>query len=217
MPDPEFQVTGVETDAQGMVPLMRFRLRITNALPSAAIHSILLHTQIQIEPAQRTYNQAEQEKLIELFGTPDRWGQTLRNRLWAHADTTIGAFTTEIEAALTVPCTYDLNIASAKYFHALDNGEVSLLFLFSGSIFYAGKEGRLQVERISWNKECRYRIPVLAWQQIMTQHYPNSAWLYLRRDIFDQLYDYKLSHGLATWEQVVEQLLSQQVADVAPA
>src|SRR3954453_21176197 len=128
MPDPEFQVTGVETDAQGMVPLMRFRLRISNALPSAAVHSILLHTQIQIEPAQRTYNQAEQEKLIELFGTPDRWGQTLRNRLWAHADTTIGAFTTEIEAALTVPCTYDLNIASATYFHALDNGEVSLLF-----------------------------------------------------------------------------------------
>ena len=58
------------------------------------------------------------------------------------------------EAILPVPCSYDLNIAATKYFYVLEEGEVPLLFLFSGTIFYAGADGRLQVQQISWNNEC---------------------------------------------------------------
>jgi Family of unknown function (DUF6084) len=42
----------------------------------------------------------------------------------------------------------------------------------------------------------------------MDRHYPNTAWLCLRRDVFDQLHEYKVSHGIPTWEQAFENLLS---------
>lgn len=206
MPELDFRIVDVETSSSGIVPLLLFKLAITTA-HDGPIQALLLNAQIQIESPKRPYSAAEKEKLVELFGTPDRWGQTLRNRLWTHTNATVGNFTRETKSVLPVPCTYDLNFAAPKYFCALDGGEVSLLFLFSGSVFYVSSEGRLQVERISWNKECLYRLPVQVWKDLMEQHYPNSAWLYLRRDAFERLWAYRRQNGLATWEQTIERLL----------
>jgi Family of unknown function (DUF6084) len=207
VPDLDFQVTGVEPSTDGLTPLLQFKLRVTNSSPEP-IHALLLGTQIQIQSPQRSYTADEKEKLVELFGTPERWGQTLRNRLWTHANATVGRFIGETETLLPVHCSYDLNLAAAKYFYALGEGDVPLLFLFSGSVFYATPEKNLQVERVSWNKECAYRLPVRTLKALMERHYPNSQWVYLHRETFDRLWAYKRRQGLAAWEQVVEQLLS---------
>ena len=86
--------------------------------------------------------------------TLDRWGQTLRARLWTHANVNVRQFSGRTEAILSLPCTFDLNVSATKYFYALEGGEVPLLFLFSGTIFYTGDDGRLQVSQVSWNSEC---------------------------------------------------------------
>jgi hypothetical protein len=211
MRDLNFRIIGIEAATNGLTPLLLFKLEIRNSEANERIHGVLLNAQIQIQPAQRSYNADEQEKLVELFGEPKRWGETLRNRLWAHVSSVVGPFTGHTEVNLSVPCTYDVNIASTKYFCALEGGEVSLLFLFSGSIFYAGPDGRLQIERISWNKECAHRMPITTWHTLMERHYPNSGWVALRRDVFDRLCEYKRQNGLLTWEQVVEQLLTEEV------
>ena len=39
------------------------------------------------------------------------------------------------------PCTYDLELAAAKYIHSMPDGEVPLLFNFTGTIFYRGDGG----------------------------------------------------------------------------
>jgi hypothetical protein len=170
---------------------------------------VILQAQIQIHPTQRSYAPAEKEKLSELFGTPDRWGQTLRARLWTHASATLRQFAGKTEATLSVPCTYDLNVAATKYFYALEDGEVPLLFLFSGTIFYEAADGRLQIQQVSWNKESAYRMPIAVWQAMMDEHYPNSAWISLEREVFDRLYDYRRRAGASTWEQTIERLLTQ--------
>ncbi len=36
----------------------------------------------------------------------------------------------------------------------------------------------------------------------------NRLWIYLHRDSFERLHEYKRRHGLATWEQTVEHLIS---------
>ena len=41
----------------------------------------------------------------------------------------------------------------------------------------------------------------------MDMHYPNSAWLRLRKDVFEQLDKYKSRQGLPTWDRAVERLL----------
>jgi hypothetical protein len=217
MPDLGFRIIGVEAAARGLTPLLHFKLEVTNSPASQSIHTVMLQAQIQIQAPQRTYLPSEKEKLEDLFGTPERWGQTLRNKLWTHAHTSIRAFTGSIEALLPVPCSYDLNISATKYFYALETGEIPLLFLFSGTIFYASPEGQLQVQQIPWDRECTYRMPVQTWQALMDQHYPGTAWLSLDRDLFDRLYAYKRRRGLATWDQAIEELLpAAESAEAAP-
>ncbi|HTL55764.1 MAG TPA: DUF6084 family protein [Candidatus Limnocylindrales bacterium] len=208
MPDLNFQVTDVESASHGLTPVLDFKLRVTASPATELIQGLLLNAQIQIQAPQRAYSDQEKEKLFELFGPPQNWGQTLRNRLWTHANVTVGAFTGAKDLSLPVPCSFDLNIAATKYFYGLGSGDVSLLFLFSGSLFYATAEGRLQVERISWSKECVYRMPVALWRQMMDQLYPNCGWLYLERDVLDRLYAYRRRHALATWDQTIATLLN---------
>jgi hypothetical protein len=209
MPDLNFKVTGVEPAARGVIPLLHFRLEVTNSPETELIQAVILQAQIQIQSAHRPYDDEEREKLADLFGTPDRWGQTLRNRLWSHAQTAVRPFRQTTEAILPIQCTYDLNVLASKFLYALKEGAVPLLFLFSGTIFYAAPDGRLQVQQISWDKECAYSLPVECWQNLMEHHYPNSAWVSLPRHVFEKLYAYKRSQGLPTWEQTIERLLSK--------
>jgi hypothetical protein len=81
--------------------------------------------------------------------------------------------------------------------------------MFSGTVFYADPEGGLKVAPISWDKETKFRMPLAVWKDMMDHYYPNSAWLCLRRDVFEQLQHYKSQHGIPTWEQVFQALLAQ--------
>ncbi len=209
MPDLNFRVTGVKPAARGLIPLLHFHVEVNNSPETELIQAVIPQAQIQIQSARRPYDDQEREKLSDLFGTPGRWGQTLRNRLWTHANTTVRPFVQATEAVLPIQCTYDLNITATKYFYALNEGEVPLLFLFSGTIFYAAPDGRLQAQQIPWEKECIYSMPVRIWQELMEYHYPNSAWVSLHRHVFEKLYAYKRSQGLPTWEQTIERLLTE--------
>ena len=177
------------------------------------IHAIALRSQIQIEVTRRTYSPQEQGRLLDLFGQPDRWGRTLRNLLWTHASMVVPAFEgDQTVAEMNVPCTFDFNVAATKYFEGLDDGEIPLLALFSGTVFYATPDSSLQVAPISWELEARSRLPVAVWREMMGSYYPNSVWLNLRKDVFEQLYQYKVAHGIPTWEQALERMLANETA-----
>jgi Family of unknown function (DUF6084) len=217
MPDLDFKVTGIEPATKGLVPLLNFQLEVTNTPPEQSIHAVILQAQIQIQSTQRRYEATEKEKLKDLFGTPERWGSTLRARLWTLANTSLRPFTGKTTTLLTVPCTYDLNVATTKYFHALESGDVPLLFLFSGTVFYEADDGRLQVQQISWNKECAFRMPVQAWRDLMEQHYPQSGFVMLQRETLDRLYTYRRDHGLTSWDEAIDGLLpTLETTEIAP-
>jgi Family of unknown function (DUF6084) len=206
VPDLEFKLEGAEVAEFAAIPSLVFKLRIEN-LEDEPVRSVALNTQIRIAATGRHYEAAEQERLLELFGEPSRWKDTLRSLLWTHTVLQVPRFSGSTVVDMPVACTYDLEVVAAKYFYALQDGEVPLEFLFSGTIFYAGEDGRLQTTRISWEKEAEFRLPVRLWKEMMDQYFPNSAWVRLRKDAFDQLYDYKVRKGLPTWEATVEALL----------
>ena len=207
MPDLSFSVTGAEAVTFAAAPLLSFKLKIRNADAAQKIQSIALRCQIQMEPTKRRYSPKEQAQLFELFGEPERWGRTLRSMLWAHTNATVPSFQGETTIDLPVPCTFDFNIAATKFFAGLDDGVVPLNLMFSGTIFFDTREAGLQVEQISWDKEAAFKLPVNIWRDMMDHYYPNSAWLCLRRDVFERLCRYKLEQGLPTWEQALESLL----------
>jgi len=208
MPDLDFQIVNVEPVRDLATPALAFHLRLTNRAEQQPVHAILLRCQIQIEAPRRRYKPQEQEQLRDLFGEPERWAQTLRTMLWANTTVNVPSFTGSIVYPISVPCTFDLTVASAKYFHALEDGEVPLTFLFSGTVFYDSGQAAFQAAPVPWNKEARFRLPVRVWKEMMDLHYPNTTWLCLRRDAFNELYRFKIKEGIATFDETVERLLA---------
>jgi hypothetical protein len=129
--------------------------------------------------------------------------------LWATTTHVISSFDREAVVDLGVPCTFDFNIAATKYFAGINEGDIPVAFYFSGTVFYAGDNGSLQVAQISWEKEAFYRMPIAVWRNMMDIYYPNSAWLCLSRTAFDRLYDFKVHHGIPTLEQALMRVLDE--------
>ena len=215
MPDLKFHVERAEVVPFAVAPQLALKLRVTNADAAEAIHTVALRCQIQIEATRRRYSAEEQRGLRDLFGEPERWGQTLRTLLWTHTSAVVPAFIASTEIDLPVPCTFDFNVATTKYFSGLSEGEIPLCLQFSGTVFYATGDGPLQVMLIPWDKEVRFKLPVQVWKELMDNYYPNSAWLCLRRDVFERLHRYKVERGIPTWEETLERVLSCTEEEVA--
>jgi len=206
MPDLDFRIESVAPVPYAAAPTLSFKLRVTNTNREEVIHSMALRAQIHIEVTRRHYTAEEQARLSDLFGEPARWGQTLKTMLWTHVAVNVPGFQGETTVEIPVPCTFDFNVASTKYFHGLSEGDLPLNFLFSGTVFYRGEQDELQVAPISWEKEAKFRLPLKVWKQMIDEYYPNTAWLCLRRDAFERLYDYKVRNGIPTWEEVIERI-----------
>lgn len=209
MPDLNFRVESAEVREYAAVPTILFRLSVENATEEE-VHSIMLRTQIRLAATRRHYDSDEQDNLRELFGEPHQWKNSLRSLLWTNTNMTVPRFVGETVFEMPVTCTYDFEVVGTKYLDALESGEVPLEFLFSGTVFYRGETGHLQVVHIPWDKEAEFRMPVRVWREMMEHYFPNSAWLRIRKDTFDRLYDYRSRKGLLTWENTLEELLSKE-------
>ena len=203
-----FAVESAERVEHAAVPTLRLGLRVT-APPGQAIKSVLLDTQLQIAARRRRYDARAEERLFELFGAPAGWGATLRTLPWMRLTTIVPGFTGDRLVALDVPCSYDLHVAASRYFDALEDGDVPLELLFSGTVFAAGPGGMLQATRISWESDAEYRLPVRVWKETMEAYFGGTAWLRVRKDVFDRLAAYKSSRALPTWEDALDALLEE--------
>ena len=115
------------------------------------MHAIVLKAQIRIEPQRRRYSPEEEERLLELFGEAPQWGESLRPFLWTHVTTTVAEFTGSTEIDLPVTCTYDFEVAAAKYLHSLGDGDIPLVLLNGTTFSY--RDGGLVVQPIAWHVE----------------------------------------------------------------
>src|SRR3989442_7273359 len=119
MPDLNFEMVGAEAPVFAAVPTIIFKLRIDNAIEQERIHSGTLRCQVQINVTRGHYSPEAQARLLEVFGEPKRWGETLRSLLWTHTSTVVPQFTGSVTIDLPIACTYDFDLVSTKYFNAL--------------------------------------------------------------------------------------------------
>jgi hypothetical protein len=210
LPELSFGIEGAEALAYAAVPMIALRLRISSTPEDQAVHTIVLRCQVQIDPAKRRYSSHEQTRLHDLYGEPSRWAQTVKPLHWMNLSVTVPSFAGATTLSLELPCSFDFNLAATKYFHALGSGEIPVKVMFSGTVFYAEADGRLQATQIPWDREASYRLPVEVWKEMMDAYYPNAAWLCLQRDVFEKLLDYKVRNGIPTFERALEELLQQE-------
>jgi hypothetical protein len=207
-----FEIVGARVEAYAAVPTLMLRLRIV-AADGEPIHALALRSQIMIEPKRRHYEHDEEQRLTEMFGETPRWGDTLRPFLWTNVSLTVAGFTAETEIDLPITCTYDFEIAAAKYMHSLDDGEIPIVMMFSGTAFGRSAAG-LNAAPVSWSEEASYRLPVQLWRDMMDLYFPNTGWLRLRRETLDSLQRYKAERALLTWDETFERLLKEAGEDV---
>ena len=202
-----FACTGARPEPFAAGPSLLFDLRISDD-SGRRVHSIALRTQFRIEPRNRKYAPEEQARLVDLFGEPARWGETLNPLQLATVATTVAGFTDEITATVTVPLTYDLDIAATKFCHGVADGEIPLLLLFAGTVYYQGEQG-VQVGPVPWSEEAPFRLPVATWRAAMDDHYPGSTFIRLSRATVDALSAYRSKHVITTWDETLERLLKE--------
>jgi hypothetical protein len=194
--DVDFSVVSARPVKYAAAPMLALDLEV-----------IALTIQLMIEPARRSYDDVTRERLVELFGAPERWAVTTRSLVWSKLDVLVPAFTGATTVTVPIACHYDLELAAAKYLHSLPDGEAPLALHFNGMIYYPGDDGGLQMVLIPWSKSIGFRMPVSVWQETIAHYYPGTAWIAVRAQTFEALQREKLERGLATLDACVNALL----------
>ena len=184
-------------------------LEIGDSFMDEAIQSVLLNCQVQVQPRGRSYSALEEARLLDLFGERERWGSTMKPLLWTNLVVKVPPFKGKTTIDLQLPCSFDFDVAANKYFYGLDAGHIPVTLMFSGTVFYAGAQGAMQIAQIPWDREAHFQLSVETWKAAIDMHYPNAAWMRLSRDAFDRLYRYKVSRGVPMWEDLLTHLLDE--------
>ena len=206
VPELEFAVEGAAPAEHAALPTLTLTLRVASR-GAHDIRSVLLDVQVRIATRRRGYDDAARDSLQELFGPPAAWASSLQSLLWTRTTLVVPAFRGATTAELPLTCTYDLDVAAARYLDALSGGDVPLELLFSGAVFYTGEDGRLQTVRIPWEAEAEFRLPVATWRATMDRYFPGAAWLRLDRERFDRLRTFRARRALGSWDATVDALL----------
>lgn len=208
MTEVSFTVLDVAPEPYAVTPVLTARVGVT-ADGDDPVHAIALRCQVRIEPARRPYTDGEAAGLTDLFGPRERWTSTQHGFLWQHCTAMVPGFTGHSTVDLALECTYDFEVAAAKYLHALRDGTIPLQFLFSGTVFVRSGRG-FSVRQVPWDRECRYDMPVDVWRALMAQHFPNSGWVRLGHETIAALIAYKSAQGLLDLDGAVTSLLDSE-------
>lgn len=188
------------------VPTIRFALRIS-AAPDASIRAITLTVQVRVDAARRRYDPDAQRRLALLFGPAEQWGRSVRSFFWTQSVVSVPPFTGTTHVDLPVTCTYDFDLPIAQYAHGLSSGDIPLVFLFSGGVFYQDHNGLLRVGRVPLDREASFALPLRVWRQTMELYFPDSAWLRVSHAMFDRLTELRIRQGLTSWDSTLDGIL----------
>lgn len=205
-----FSVEGAAASPLAASPAVALALRVA-VTPDVPVHAVLLRCEARIEAARRGYAPAESEGLFDLFGEPARHPRTLRALPWIQTTLLVPSFRGHTVVDLALPCGTDFDGAVAKYFEALDGGEVPLSVLFSGTVFHARDDGALQVSPLPWTSEAGCTLPVSVYRDAFERHHA-GALLPIPRELYERLRRYKKARGAATWAQALDALLAEHEA-----
>lgn len=206
MSDPSFEITSARHVALAASPALS--LEVVVATDAArTLQSILLRAQIRIEPRGRAYDGREKERLSELFGGPTLFDLGAKPLLWSNVVAVVPSFTGSTRIELELPCTYDMRVGAAKYFHALDGGEAPIVALFSGTVFEADAGGALRASPLSWSSEARFAVPADVWRRAIDAFYPDSAGIVVGRELFERLDARRRDAGAPSLDALLEAML----------
>lgn len=208
LPIVTFEVLGVRALPYAAAPTLVFSLEAVG--PSGReIMTIALGAQIMLEPAKRRYNDAERERLVDLFGPPERWGSTTQPMIWGRVDMLVPSFEGSSTFELRMPVTYDLEVAAARYLRGVQEGEAPIAMHFSGTVMFREPDGRMMTEQIPWTTSLDYKLPIVVWDELIAKSYPGGGWIVLHEDTLEALIRARAERALPSLDATVRALVDE--------
>jgi hypothetical protein len=192
-------------------PALRMRVRLATG-DGVRVRGVGLNVDVRIAAERRRYATGERDRLRELFGAPGDWASSLGPIPWLRAGVHVPPFDGATTIDVPLPCGYDFDLVADKYATALDGGEIPVDVGFTGTLFYAGSDGRLQTAKIPWDSELSARVPLSVWREAVAAAFGSEAWLRVGRDALQQLQAFRSQGGFATWDQTFASLLERAEA-----
>ena len=208
VPEPEFDIVGARADEYAASPTVIFSVRVRE--PSEReVYTIALSTRILVDPTGRGYDETARESLYDLFGPSETMAASMQSLVWGQVAVLLPSFTGELTFDVPIACTYDLEVASAKYFASLADGVAPLDFHFNGTIFYSGDSDRLQIVHVPWSCTARYRMPVATWRKAVAACFAQTGWIRIHEETLNRLRRRQAERGAPSFDAVVSDLLEE--------
>jgi hypothetical protein len=212
-PELAFTIEGVTPKVESATPALDFEIAVDAG--GAAVRSLVLDVQARLVISARPYGAETRARLSEVMG--EIGGRNLVGSLfWARVVVTVPPFEGATTIRVPVPCTYDSEVALAKYFHAVEEGTVPVELLFSGSTFWT-ENGALRTARIPWDREARHALPVSVWHDLMESHFPGAKWIRLDPGVYRRLALWKAERSIPNWDLALGELLTAAEEEEAPS
>ena len=131
-----------------------------------------------IEPARRAYDAETRERLVELFGPPERWGTTTRSLLWHQADVLVPALhrrhhLPRLRAVQLRPGGRRRQVPLRRCRTARCRWPSTS----TAPSYYRGDDGRLQMSLVPWSCSAEFRLPVGDLARADRALLPDSGWI----------------------------------------
>lgn len=208
LPDLDFAVTGARAMTDAAVPTLLFRLALSRT-GGGRVRSVSLNADVRIAVDRRGCDRVDRLVMARIFGQPEQWATSMRPLTWARISTVVPPFDERTETDLAVPCSRDMDLAVTSYFHGVRDGEVPLDFLFSGTVFHDGRDGRLRTAQISWAKDATCRVPAALWHEVTGRYDGGTSWMPLSPGTYRDITAHRDRHALTGWDETISDLLAR--------
>ncbi len=212
-PNLRLAVSGVRAIPHAAAPTLSFTLAVDDD-SGREVFMAGLSVQIQIEPAKRSLRRRVPGEAHRALRGPapldhHRAADALDRPRRCCSRPSRGRRRANIE----VLCNYDVELAAAKYFHSVTDGEIPLAFHFNGSVYYATEDGRLQIVQVPWDTTADFSLPLSVWTEMIDSYYPYRGWVPVHRDTLDALQRLKARSGAPTFDAALTELLARESFD----
>ncbi|MCA9511781.1 MAG: hypothetical protein KC560_13815 [Myxococcales bacterium] len=200
---PTFRALGATPNAAALVPTIEIALA-AESVGDRDVYAIALRAELLLDARAARFPDEARRRLDELFGGPPA------RVPWARVDALVPSFRGATRFDLAVPCG-GLDATVAKLFHAADDAAVPVVGHLSGTVFYAADGGRLQLERLPWDREIALAIPAAVWRAARRAEEGGEHWVALSPATLSRLRRFVDERGLASPDAAVDALLAQAV------
>lgn len=206
LPEPEFWVLDCVPVPHTAAPTLSFKLRVKDG-SGLEVYTVALTAQIHLEASSRAHAHDVRQGLQDVFGEPERWNDTARSVIWAKRDVLVPSFTGSTSFELELPCSTDLELATTRYFEAVEDGEAPLAFHFSGSVFYRAEHDRMQLTMVPWHSTAQFRLPLATWRKAVGER---GGLVRVSGEAFAELKQFQHERGLPSLGAAVSELVARE-------